>query len=101
MASADRERVKQTLLLGFVIVSIILIGLIWIEGLQGNHQATPSYYRDTYKVDENIYLTVTAEAVEFQQQLSRTPVPVEGTPEHHGSGQGSGQGHGAGAGTGD
>jgi hypothetical protein len=100
MAPADRERLRQALLLGFVIVSVVLIGLIWAEGLFSDGQATPSYYRDTYEVDESIYLTVTAEAIEFQQQLSRTPSPGDQTPEHRGSGHGGGQGQGQGAGGG-
>jgi len=98
MATADRERLRQALLLGFVIVSLVLIGLIWAEGLLSDGRATPSYYRDTYKVDENIYLTVAAEAIEFQQQLTRTPAPDHLTPSHPGTGQGRGQDHGAGAG---
>lgn len=102
MASNDREKLRRVLLLAFVTVSVILICLIWIEGLQGPAEATPSYSRGTYKVDESIYLTVTAEAVEFEQQLTRTPGPGDGTPEHHenGLGQGSGRGQGQGQGTG-
>jgi hypothetical protein len=102
MASTDREKLRRALLLAFVTASVILICLIWIEGLQGPGDATPSYSRGTYKVDESIYLTVTAEAVEFEQQLTKTPRPSDWTPEHqeNGLGQGGGRGQGRGQGTG-
>lgn len=91
MASANREGLKRTLLLGFVAVSVVLIGLIWADGLVADQPATPSYYRDTFRMDPNVYLTVTAEAVEFENQFNGTPAahPEE---EHHGSG--GSQGHG-------
>lgn len=91
MASANREGLKRTLLLGFVAVNVVLIGLIWTDGLVAHQPATPSYYRDTFQMDPDVYLTVTAEAVEFENQLDGTPAAHSGE-EHHGSG--SGQGHG-------
>lgn len=89
---AKKEKGKRFLLLGFVGLSVVLIGLIWAEGLATDQPATPSYYRDRYEMDPNVYLTVTAEAVEFQQQLNGTPAP-EGA---HGSGSGQGRGQGQG-----
>ena len=93
MASTNREGLKRALLLGFVIISIVLIGLIWAEGLVPDQPATPGYYRDTFQMDPNVYLTVTAEAIEFEAQLNGTPAPEasDSTEEHHGSGSGQGQ----------
>lgn len=91
MASTDRTGLKRAALLGFLLVCIGLIGMIWVDNLTGGPAATPSYYRDTYKVDEDIYLTVTAEALEFQRTLSGTPAP-EAPGEHNGPGQGQGRG---------
>ncbi len=48
MASKNQEGLKRALLLGFVGISILLIGLIWLDGLNGDEVATPSYYRDSY-----------------------------------------------------
>lgn len=45
MAQTKNERVKQGLLLAFVIVSVVLVGLIWADGLVEDVPATPSYYR--------------------------------------------------------
>jgi len=93
MAEPSRERLKRTALLGFVAVCVGLIGLIWAEGLTGDEPATPSYYRDTFRMDENIYLTVTAEALEYQRSLEEGTPPATTAPgEHNGSGSGQGQG---------
>jgi hypothetical protein len=94
MASTNRESVKRIFLLGFVGLSVLLIGLIWAEGLSLDQPATPSYYRDRYEVDPNVYLTVTAEAMEFEQQLNSTPST---DAETHSGGQGRGQGAAAAA----
>jgi hypothetical protein len=100
-----RERWKQMALLGFVAVCVGLIGVIWAEGLVADQPATPSYYRESFDVDEGVYLTITARAAEYQQELEGTP---SGTPipethqdgEHHGPGQGQGAGQGQGNGGG-
>jgi hypothetical protein len=89
MAKKTGERLKRTALLGFVAVCVGLIGLIWAEGLRNDAPATPSYYRDTFRMDDSIYLTVTAEAIEQQRNLANgTPAPED----HNGSGSGQGQG---------
>lgn len=93
MAETSRERLKRMALLGFVAVCVGLIGLIWADGLTADEPATPSYYRDTFRMDESIYLTVTAEAIEFERSLEQgTPPPTEAPSEHNGSGGGQGQG---------
>ena len=89
MAQKTSERLKRTALLAFVAVCVGLIGLIWAEGLSNDMPATPSYYRDTFRMDDSIYLTVTAEAIEQQRnQANGTPPPET----HNGSGSGQGQG---------
>lgn len=99
MAEMDKknsERLKRTALLAFLVVSVVLVGLVWADGLIEDTPATPSYYRDTFKPDENIYVTITAEAVEYQLRLTQTPEALR--QEEHGQGHGGGQGSGQGAG---
>lgn len=100
MASKNQEGLKRALLLGFVGISILLIGLIWLGGLNEDEAATPSYYRDSFQVDPSVYLTVTAEAAEFERSLNGTPAPTREDAHQNGSGQGRGQGHDAAAPTG-
>ena len=50
------------LLVGFIAASVIMIVMIWGDNLAGEENSTPSYYRDTFVVDENVYATVTAVA---------------------------------------
>lgn len=88
MAPTNRDRIKRTLLIGFVAVSVVLIGMIWADGLVADQPVTPSYYRDTFQVDPQIYVTLTAEAIEYENLYNGTPPPVE--EEHHGTGGGRG-----------
>lgn len=97
MAEASRERLKRLALIGFVAVCVGLIGLIWADGLTADVPATPSYYRDTFRMDEDVYLTVTAEAIEYQRNLEDGPPPATPAPDEH-NGPGGGQGQGAGRG---
>lgn len=72
MAEATAQSEKQSqqrglswfLFVGFMIGAVLLIVLIWQENLTGDDPSTPSYYRDTFVVDESAYATVTAEAAE-------------------------------------
>jgi hypothetical protein len=99
MAPTNHEKLKRALLLFFVASSVLLIGLIWAEGLGDDPPATPSYYRDTFQMDPSVYLTITAEAIERRNELAGTPTPG-GAGASHGDGQGRGQGDGQGAGSG-
>ena len=95
MAKTNLERLKRIALLGFVAVSIGLIILIWADGLTPDAPSTPSYYRDTFQIDEDVYLTVTAEFIEYQENLSNgTPAPTHAPDEHDGAGGGQGRGQG-------
>jgi len=91
------DRLKRTLLLGFVFVSVLMIGAIWIEGIVDPEPETPSYYRDTYEVDDSIYLTVTADALQYNPEPVGTPGADEHDEHHQGSGQGQGTGQGSGS----
>lgn len=73
MASSTSKNIKEKLLLLFLLVSILLIGIIWAEGLTDSPPPTPSYYRDTFQVDENFYLTVTAQIEEYEAEILVTP----------------------------
>lgn len=86
MANSTRPGVKRTLLLSFVAVGIILIGMIWVDGLTGSEPTTPAYYRDSYQVAEPIP-TVTTAAVEPEGN-------PDGSPEDHRHGQGQREGQG-------
>ena len=91
MAQTNRERLKRAALLGFVAICVGLIGLIWADGLTADTPATPSYYRDTFHMDDSVYLTVTAEAIEYQRSLESGTPPAP--PKHHDSSTGQGHGH--------
>lgn len=60
------------LFVGFILVTVLLIGLIWQENLAGEDHSTPSYYRDTFVVDESVYATVTAEAAAAKPAVTPT-----------------------------
>jgi hypothetical protein len=102
MDKKNSERLKRMGLLAFLVVSVVLVVLVWADGLIEDTPATPSYYRDTFQPDENIYVTITAEVYEYQLRLTQTPEPL-GQEEHgqgHGSGQGTGQAGGQNGGEG-
>ena len=103
MDKKNSERLKRMGLLAFLVVSVVLVGVVWADGLIEDAPATPSYYRDTFKPDENIYVTITAEAYEYQLRLTQTPEALR-QEEHgeggHGSGQGAGQAGGQNGGDG-
>jgi uncharacterized membrane protein YgcG len=97
--SVKWESLKRKLLLGFVFVSVLMIGAIWIDGIVETEPETPSYYRDSYEVDDSIYLTVTADALKYNPESAGTPEPHEDGEHHQGSGQGQGAGQGSGQGS--
>ncbi|MDT8304673.1 MAG: hypothetical protein RRC07_01955 [Anaerolineae bacterium] len=71
MAQKKYDRVKQSLLLVFVFASVLLIGLIWADGLVGDAERTPSYYRG-----------VPADAESTPATLPTvTPLPPEAMPD--------------------
>lgn len=79
MARPTSESVKEKLLIVFVLAALLMVGMIWAEGLSDQPPATPAYYRESFQIDESVYLTLTAEAVEYQLTLTATP-PAALTP---------------------
>ncbi len=81
---AGRPRLGRSLLALYLAVALILIVLIWADNLADDKTATPGYVRDTYIVDESVYLTVTAEAAAVELSLATpplaTPTPPVTTP---------------------
>lgn len=71
---------KQKLLLAFVVISVILIGLIWADGLFTAEPEMPSYYRNTVQVDEPVAVTITPRIHEHQTEATATPTPAS-TPD--------------------
>ena len=48
MAKTERESLKRKLLIGFVLVNVVLIVLVWADGLIERETVDPSFYRETY-----------------------------------------------------
>lgn len=59
----------------FITVSVLCIFVIWGDNLSGEKNETPSYYRDTFIIDDSVYATVTAEAAAAEQAMTSTPAP--------------------------
>jgi hypothetical protein len=74
MARPNSKSVKEKLLLGFVLVALAMVGLIWADGLSGRPDPTPAYYRGHFQVDEDAALTLTSEATQYQLNLTTTPL---------------------------
>lgn len=75
MAKQSGQSLKRYFLLAFVGVSMILIGIIWADGLADTEPVTPGYYRNSYGAGENIFLTVTAQARNYERRYGVTPTP--------------------------
>jgi hypothetical protein len=82
MAAADpnSKSMKQKLLLTFILISVILIGLIWADGLFTAEPEMPSYYRNSVPTTEPMAVTVTVRAHEHRAEATATPVPIA-TPD--------------------
>jgi hypothetical protein len=74
-AVSKSQNMKQKLLLVFVIISVILVGLIWADGLFTDEPEMPSYYRNTVQVDEPVAVTITPRTHEHQTEATTTPTP--------------------------
>lgn len=87
MARKQRDdRLKQLVLLAFVAVNVLLVLLIWVDGLRADRPALPGYYRD-----------VPAGAEESAPSRV-TPFPEAGEEREHEDGEHRGAGQGAGRG---
>lgn len=63
------------LLVLFITVSVLCIIMIWGDNLSGEENDMPSYYRDTFVIDDSVYATVTAEAAAAEQAMTPTSAP--------------------------
>lgn len=48
MAQARQERLKELLFFAFLVVSVMLVILVWVEGLRADAQTAPGYYRGSH-----------------------------------------------------
>ena len=82
MAAADShtKSMKQKLLLAFVVMSVILIGLIWADGLFTAEPEMPHYYRNTVQIEEPVTVTITPRTHEHRAEATITPTPTP-TPD--------------------
>ena len=51
MENTRREKIKQTLLLIFVLVNILLVIIIWVNGISGPTDETPAHLRPTFELE--------------------------------------------------
>lgn len=79
MEKEKREHLKEFLLAGFVLVSIILILTLWTNNLLERETDGPGFYRATVQVDDGFYLTHAAE------ETSGTPLPTKEHKNEHGT----------------
>ena len=79
MEKAKTEHLKEFLLAGFVLVSVILILTLWTNTLLDRETEGPGFYRATLQVDGGFYLTRTAEAA------SGAPLPTKEHKNEHGT----------------
>lgn len=79
MEKEKTERVKEYLLAGFVLVSVILILTLWTNTLLDRGSDGPGFYRETIQGNGEFYLTRAAEA------SSGTPLPTKEHKKEHGT----------------
>ena len=77
-----REVIKRYTLIATLVFCVLLIGVIWANGIFMDEFSQPGYYRNTVPVNESFYLTRTAE---YKNYALGTPTPVR---EHEGHGRG-------------
>ena len=63
MEKAKSERIKEILLISFVLAGVVLISLVWTNALTDHDSEGPGVYRGTANVDNSFFITQTAEAV--------------------------------------
>lgn len=87
MAHKKHDRLKQSLLLVFVGASLVLAGLIWVDGLVAGTEPAPSYYREAPgtgaegTVAPEATVAPAATAAPASPQLTPTPLPPEAMPD--------------------
>ncbi len=73
MANTPREKLKQTALIAFVTVGVILAGLNWADNLDEDDQAQPSFYRPTLPGPTN---TPEPTPTRVATRVPPTPIPI-------------------------
>ena len=92
MEKGKTERLKEFLLAGFVLVSVVLILTLWSNTLLDRDVDGPGFYRETVQGNGAFYLTRTAEASsgtflptkEHKNEHGTPPftaIPITATPE--------------------
>ena len=80
MEKKSPERVREFLLLGFVLASLVLIAGIWSDSVLDRGSQTPGFYRPTVHVEEGLFLTQTAAVDLGTPQPTRQHKNEQGTP---------------------
>lgn len=73
MARNTDKRIKRTLLLFFVAISVALIIGIYATDLAGDNDPAPAFYRGAPTMDPSIELTITVPAREHRSPSEATP----------------------------
>ena len=76
MEKARREKVKEFLLAGFVMICVVLIFAVWFDALSNKSVESPYFYRGEPTTSGSFYLTRTAIA-ENALLGTGTPTPEE------------------------
>lgn len=79
---AKDEMIKKSLFVAVLTLCVILIGIIWIQGIREADAGLPGYYRDTVPPDESSY---PSPAAADAANPPGTPRPAE---SHGGHGRG-------------
>lgn len=74
MEKANRERIKEILLVGFVLLSVGLIFALWVNAFAKKDAETPYFYRGIPGVAESFDATETALAEQSMMETA-TPIP--------------------------
>lgn len=77
MEKAKAERIKEILLIGFVLAGVVLIALVWTHSLADRDPQSMGFYRGTAPVEDSFLITRTAEAA-----LGTMPATREHKKEH-------------------
>ncbi len=81
MAQEQHDRIKEILFFAFVAMSLVLVVLVWADGLQADADPVPGYYRSSAPVDGDMVPTGPATT----PAVPGTGATEEAPGEHSGS----------------